>query len=132
MTGKYWLNSRPFTKILPLPLRMRTRAIAFFRRPVPRQSPFTLSFFVATIVFRCCRFLFDAQFRLHRLLGLMRMVRPGIDLQPLDHFERQLVLRQHAANGVAKNTVRMPCKAALGGLRAKARVAGEPGVFLLG
>ena len=51
--------------------------------------------------------LLHAQFGLLRILGLMRMVRPGVDLQPLEHLERQLVLGQHSSDSIPENAIRM-------------------------
>ena len=92
-------NSHPRNRLLPPP---GSQAIA------------------AQLVFFCCdhggyyffvatRFeLFHAQLFRLRLLSLVRMVGTRVNLQSLDHLERQLVLRQHAANGVAEDAIRMP------------------------
>ena len=65
------------------------------------------------------------------LLGLVRMVRARIDLQPLEHLGGQLVLGEHPADGFAEDAVGMARQAALGRFLPQAGVAREPGVFLL-
>jgi len=67
-----------------------------------------------------------------RLLRLVRMIRSGVNLQPLQHFERELILRQHPPHCIAKNPVGMSCESPLRGFRSQAGIARKPGVFLFG
>src|SRR5262245_15879689 len=104
---------------------MRTRAIAFFRRPVPRQSPLSLSFLVTAmsgegvggrgsgIGLRGLTLL-CAELGLLWVLGLVRMIGAGVDFKTLDHLEGELVFREHSADSVAKYSVGMTGETAFG------------------
>src|SRR5690606_10133298 len=107
---KYSTASRPLTIMRPVPGTRRTRATAVFRRPVaiysskptgaanpghllsapPNRRP---SFFYRS------RRSPDGQGKLFRLLGRMRMTRPGVHLQLHQLPPAQARARQHAAHG---------------------------------
>ena len=55
---------------------------------------------------RCATLLLlDGQFDLFGVLGLVRMLAAGIDLQLIEHVGGQLVLGEHATHGFAKNAL---------------------------
>src|SRR4051812_26480933 len=77
---------RPLTMISPSPGRSRTRAIAVLRRPVPEKKD-------AEVM--------DGSSSGERLrpLGLMRMVRAGVDLELAELLAAEPVPRKHPLDG---------------------------------
>src|SRR5574340_1055155 len=93
-----WKNSsrgRWLMMILPSPGRMRTRATDVLRRPVPSVS--------GVVALGIGYFLLDAKFFWLGLLGLVRVLLAGVDLQLVEHLEGQFVLRQHPAHGLTED-----------------------------
>src|SRR5258706_13878422 len=96
--GKYAANSRPFTRILPVPGRNRTRATASLRRPVVWMRGLLTRgpsrFGVQRSRDACLAAL--GQRAGDGLLGLMRVGRPGVDLELLQHLAPERSLGKHA------------------------------------
>src|ERR1044071_7526269 len=128
--GKYDANSRPFTRILPVPGRSRTRATASLRRPVvwmrglltrvpsrwsPDARPAALG-----------------QRADDGLLGLVRVGRTAVHLQLLQHLAPERSLGQHAPHRELDDALRVAGEQVLEALAADpARVAAVPVVRLL-
>src|ERR1043166_556666 len=85
---RYASGSFSLTGTGPSPGCRRTRAIAFFRRPVPR-------FIVSANLHVSFRIECDD----FRLLRNVTMVGPGVDAKALQHIGSQCVALQHAAHG---------------------------------
>src|SRR5688572_5178853 len=85
--------SRLLTVILPVPGLSHTRAVASLRRPVPYQRCTSAMVLVLVSLWMRRR-------RLQRqrlgLLGRVRMLGPGIDLQLGEHVAAEGVLGEHA------------------------------------
>src|SRR6476646_7674335 len=93
--GKYDANSRPLTTILPVPGRSRTRATASLRRPVVWMRGLLKN---SPLCSRDARLAALGQRTDDRLLRLVRMGRPAVDLQLLQHLAPERTLREHAAH----------------------------------
>jgi hypothetical protein len=61
----------------------------------------------------------------------MRVLAAFVDLELCDHLERKLVLRQHPANGLVQNQLRLTLQSRLGADRSLARVTGVPAILFL-
>src|SRR5438067_2245495 len=104
----------------PSPGVSRTRAIAVFRRPVPRAM-LSANLNVSSLVERD-RF---------RLLGRVLVLGAGVHTQPLQHLAAQRVPLEHAADGIVDGEGRVPdLFLAQGPLAKAARVTRIPGVGL--
>src|SRR5215472_7826859 len=69
----------------------------------------------------------------NRLLGLMGVVRTGVDLELAQHLPAQGVLWQHAAHGLGDRSLRVPChEVAVGDRPQAARIARVPVRALVG
>src|SRR5256885_14992806 len=111
---RYARGSFSLTVTRPSPGCNRTRAIAFFRRPVPR-------FIVSANLH--VSFLVEAQ-RL-RLLGLVTVLRARVDAKALQHIGSQGVALQHAAHGCRDRERRIELLRALHRPRSEERRVGK-------
>src|SRR5205085_10351470 len=85
---------RPLTTILPAPGRMRTRAMACFRRPVV----WTRGLGTGASSARAAG---AGDVEGLRRLGDMGMVGTGVDLELAEHLATERPLRQHASHRLA-------------------------------
>src|SRR4030081_2422659 len=117
---RYASGSFSLTVIRPSPGWIRTRAIAFLRRPVPRLNKSA-----------------NLQVSLRgegerlRLLCLVPMLGTGVDAESGEHIRTEVFVLQHALHRVGQREGRVDLLRALERAAAKAaRVAAVPGVFL--
>src|SRR5438105_8691591 len=117
---RYASGSFSLTVIRPSPGWMRTRAIAFLRRPVPRLNV-SANLDIPSRVER----------HYFRLLGDVPMVGPRVHAKPLQHVRTEGVPLQHAAHRVGYRECGVQVLGDLQrALAQPARVARVPGVFL--
>src|SRR5436190_6111326 len=131
--GKYDANSRPFTKILPVPGRNRTRATASLRRPVVWMRGLLTrgpSRFGARPCSREPGLAALGERADDGALGLMRMGRAAVHLELLQHLAPEGSLGKHAAHRELDDPLRVAGEQVLEVLAANP--AGVPAVAVIG
>src|SRR5687767_193113 len=112
-------SDRPLTTISPSPGSSRTRAMAVLRRPVPEKKA-GMDMFVSS----------SSGERLRRL-GLVGMIRAGVDLELAQLLRAESGVRQHPLDGPADDFLRPAIQEVAQGLLLESlRVAAVAGVNL--
>src|SRR6476646_4626173 len=122
--GKYDANSRPFTMILPVPGRRRTRATASLRRPVVWMRGLLTRNPLRSSDTRLAALGQRTDVGSLRLMGVGRA---AVDLQLPEHLATERTLREHPAHRELDDLFRVAGEQVLEVLGADAaRVAAVP------